>query len=283
MKNASRDGVAMLDEKSLRLRRLMLRALAAADKGHVGSALSLIEIFRVLYESVVKHDPTRPTWEKRDRVILSKGHGCLALYAALADQGYFAPERLDTFCERHSPLGGHPEYAPELGIEASTGSLGHGLPIAVGMALGHRRKNDGVRVFVIVGDGELNEGSCWEALLIASKHQLANLTVIVDHNAQQLHGPLEHVSAMQPLRAKLEAFGALTLETDGHNPVALLEAFSRVSTRDGGPPGAMICHTIKGKGLAAAEQNPLWHYKRSFGEQGIREIETLWAARPANS
>lgn len=276
-------GLDVLDEKSLQLRRLMLRALAAADKGHVGSALSLIEIFRVLYESVVKHDPARPTWDERDRVVLSKGHGCLALYAALADQGYFAHEMLDTFCERHSPLGGHPEYAPEMGIEASTGSLGHGLPIAVGMALGHRRKKDGVRVFVIVGDGELNEGSCWEALMLASKHRLSNLTIIVDHNAQQLHGPLEKVSAMHPLRAKFEAFGALTFETNGHNPTALLETFNRVSSRDSGLPGAIICHTIKGKGLAAAEQNPAWHYKRSFGEKGIQEIETLWASRPANS
>lgn len=271
-----------LDEKSLQLRRLMLRALAAADKGHVGSALSLIEIFRVLYENVAKHDPNRPTWPERDRVILSKGHGCLALYAVLADQGYFAPELLDTFCARHSPLGGHPEYALKFGIEASTGSLGHGLPMAVGMALAHRRKGDGVRVFVIVGDGELNEGSCWEALAIASKHRLSNLTVIVDHNAQQLHGALEKVSGIDPLRPKLEAFGALTLESDGHNAQALLQAFEHVSSRADGPPSVIICHTIKGKGLSMAEQNPAWHYKRSFGPKGIQEIADLWATDSAH-
>jgi transketolase len=268
----------LLDEKSLHLRRLVLRALAGADKGHVGSALSLIEIFRVLYENVVKHDPTKPTWENRDRVILSKGHGCLALYAVLADQGYFPATVLDTFCARHSPLGGHPERELHLGIEASTGALGHGLPIAVGMALGHRRRSDGVRVFVVVGDGELNEGSNWEALLMASKYQLSNLTVIVDHNADQLYGPLEKVLPLHSLRAKFEAFGALVTETDGHNPPALAQALTQISSRSSGPAGAVLCHTVKGKGLKAAERNPAWHYKRGLGEKGIREIAAEWAA-----
>src|SRR5688572_21659325 len=125
-----------LDERSLRLRRLVLRALAAADKGHVGSALSLIEILGVLFDDVASHDPARPGSPERDRVILSKGHGCLALYAVLVDQGYIPPETLDTICERHSPLGGHPERLIEFGIEASTGALGHGLPMAVGIAVG---------------------------------------------------------------------------------------------------------------------------------------------------
>lgn len=179
MKNSENES-GKLDEPSLRVRRLVLRALSAADKGHVGSALSLIEIMRVLYEHIVKHDPKNPAWPERARVTLSKGHGCLALYAILADQGYFPAELLDTFCERHSPLGGHPEQDIKLGVEASTGSLGHGLPMAVGMALAHQRLGDAVRVFAIVGDGELNEGSNWEVLLTAAKHQLANLTIIVD-------------------------------------------------------------------------------------------------------
>lgn len=270
-------GSPVLDEKSLQLRRLVLRALAAADKGHVGSALSLIEILRVLYENVVKHDPKNPTWEKRDRVILSKGHGCLALYAVLADQGYFPLTLLDTFCARHSPLGGHPERDINLGVEASTGSLGHGLPLATGMALAHRRLGDAVRVFVIVGDGELNEGSNWEALLMAAKHQLSNLTVIVDHNAQQLHGSVEKVMPMGSLRAKFEAFGASAVEVDGHRPDLLQGAFKHLSSRASGPPGVVIAHTIKGKGLVAAEHNPAWHYKRAFGAKGIQEIADQWA------
>ena len=266
-----------LDERSLKLRRLMLRALAGADKGHVGSALSLMEILRVLYDEVIEHDPANPTWDRRDRVILSKGHGCLALYAILADQGYIDPATLDTFCQWRSPLGGHPERQLELGIEASTGSLGHGLPLAVGMALAHQRNADGVRVFVIVGDGELNEGSNWEALLLAAKHQLANLTVIVDHNKQQLNGALEKVLPLGPLSAKFDAFGAATMEVEGHDPQQLLKAFEQLSTRNAGPPGVLIAHTIKGKGLAAAEHNPAWHYRRIFGKAGIEELQKLWA------
>lgn len=282
MSSPSDTGIT-LDETSLRLRLLVLRALAAADKGHVGSALSLIEIFRVLYSDVVKHDPTRPTWDDRDRVILSKGHGCLALYAALAEQGYFPHTTLDTFCERHSPLGGHPERQLELGIEASTGALGHGLPIAVGMALAHRRRGTSVRVFVIVGDGELNEGSNWEAMLLASKHQLNNLTVVVDHNTQQLHGPAEIVLPMAPLHTKFKAFGANTVETDGHSTEHLRSAFGHISSQGSGPPLVIICRTIKGKGLAAAEQNPLWHYRRAFGDDLIKKINDLWAGRSASA
>lgn len=268
----------VLDDGSLRLRRLVLRALAAADKGHVGSALSLIEIFRVLYEEVVKHDPARPTWAGRDRVILSKGHGCLGLYAVLADQGYFPLTTLDTFCARHSPLGGHPERQLGIGIEASTGSLGHGLPLAVGMALAHRKLGDTVRIFVVVGDGELNEGSNWESMLMAAKHQLSNLTVIVDHNAQQLHGSIEKILPLHPLAAKFEAFGATTVEIDGHRMDLLLNAF-RDSSEQPGPPRVVICRTVKGKGLACAEQNPAWHYKRSFGDKMIKEIADLWSGQ----
>lgn len=272
-------GSDTLDEKSLYMRRLVLRALEAADKGHVGSALSLIEIFRVLYGGVAKHNPGRPDWDERDRVILSKGHGCLGLYAALADQGYFPLTTLDTFCNRHSPLGGHPERQLEFGIEASTGSLGHGLPLAVGMALAQKLKHSSVRVFVVVGDGELNEGSNWEAMLMANKHQLHNLTVIVDHNGLQLHGPLEKVLPMHPLREKFEAFGASVTEADGHSTQQLLDAFNRMSSRKSGPPGVIICRTVKGKGLACAEHNPQWHYKRGFGPNGIKEIADCWAER----
>jgi transketolase len=267
-----------LDERSLHLRRLVLRALAAADKGHVGSALSLIEIFRVLYDDFVRHDPARPTWAERDRVILSKGHGCLALYAILADKGYLPPEMLDTFCERHSPLGGHPEFDQKLGVEASTGALGHGLPIGVGVALANQLRRNTRRVFVVVGDGELNEGSNWEAMLLAAKHRLSNLTVLVDHNAQQLHGPIEDVLPLAPLQAKIAAFGALTLEADGHSPASLRQALE-LAVQESTRPQVVICRTIKGKGLAAAEHNPSWHYKRTFGPALIQEIGDLWAGQ----
>lgn len=270
--NVSASSPGQLDERSLHLRRVVLRALEAADKGHVGSALSLIEIFRVLYDEIIQHDPKRPTWSERDRVILSKGHGCLGLYAVLADHGYIPLETLDTVCERHSPIGGHPERQLALGIEASTGALGHGLPLAVGIALALQLRRTQVRVFVVVGDGELNEGSNWEALLIAAKHQLHNLIVIVDHNRQQLNGPQDQVMPMEPLRAKFESFGAHVLEADGHNPKQLSEVLICARARQAGPPLALICHTIKGKGWAFAEHNPAWHYRRTFGETGIQEI-----------
>ncbi len=267
----------MSDETSLRQRRLVLRALAAADKGHVGSALSVIEILDVLFRDVVRHDPARPTWADRDRVILSKGHGCLALYAVLADHGYIPHETLDTFCARHSPLGGHPERLPQFGIEASTGALGHGLPIAVGMAIALRRRQNPARVFVIVGDGELNEGSNWEALLLASKHQLSQLTVIVDQNSLQQCGPIAKVMPLDPLLGKFESFGADAIEVDGHDRRPLFEAFSREPAAESSRPRVVICRTIKGKGLAAAEHNPQWHYKRAFGAKLIEEIAEQWA------
>jgi transketolase len=273
------DSSSGLDERSLQLRRLVLRALTAADKGHVGSALSLIEILRVLYDHIVKHDPKRPTWDDRDRVILSKGHGCLALYALLADQGYFPHETLDRFCEWGSPLGGHPERDLELGFEASTGALGHGLPFGVGMALANRRRGKTSRVFVVVGDGELNEGSCWEALLLACKHRLSNLTVIVDRNAQQQCGPCDAVLPMEPLRSKFASFGADAIEVDGHSTDLLLDAFRWATSQKSGPPHVVICQTVKGKGIPVAEHNAEWHYRRGIGEEMIAQIAERWAAK----
>lgn len=272
-----------LDEESIRLRRHVLRALAAADKGHIGSALSMIEILRVLYRHVARHDPGRPTWIGRDRVILSKGHGCLALYAVLADVGYFPVEALDTFCASESPFGGHPERKLELGIEASTGSLGHGLPFAVGIAIAHKKLGDDVRIFAVVGDGELNEGSNWEALLIASKHKLGNLCVVVDNNNQQINGPLDAVLPMEPLRLKFQAFGADVREVDGHDVAALISSLSLDGVGSERRPTVVICKTIKGKGLPVAERNPSWHYRRSFGKETLDEISRQWSIEPSVS
>ena len=266
-------GEGALDERSRYLRRLVMRALLAADMGHVGSALSLIEILRVLYDDVVRHDPARPSWSERDLVMLSKGHGCLALYALLADHGYFPLEHLDTFCSSNAPLGGHPERGLEMGIEASTGALGHGLPLAAGVAIAHRRRKSFARIYVIVGDGELNEGSNWEALLIASKYKLNNLTVIVDNNADQICGPIETILPLEPLRAKFDAFGAETMDVDGHDLTQLRAAFDYRVPATPGRPRVVICHTIKGKGLPFAERNPAWHYKRRFEPDLIKEIE----------
>src|SRR5438552_5559689 len=164
----------LLDARSRHLRRLCVRALRGGGRGHIGSTLSLIEILRVLYDDVLRVDPRNPTWDVRDRCILSKGHGCLALYAVLADRGFFPEAELDRFCRKNGILGGHPEFRKVPGVEASTGSLGHGLSIAVGMALGVRARRQIAKVFVVLGDGELNEGTVWEAAMCASQHRLTN-------------------------------------------------------------------------------------------------------------
>jgi transketolase len=237
----------------------------------------MIEIFRVLYDDIARHDPKNPAWVDRDRVILSKGHGCLALFAILADKGYFPADLLETFCQRHSPLGGHPEKNLQIGIEASTGSLGHGLPIASGIALAFRRRRSSARVFVVVGDGEFNEGSNWEALMIAAKYRLTNLVVLVDNNGMQLNGPIENVLPLEPLRDKFQAFGAIATDVDGHDPELLRQALGTACSREEAAPRVVICHTIKGRGLPFAEQNPAWHYRRSFSRELAQEITEHWS------
>src|SRR5215467_14425592 len=210
-----------LDQRSKELRRLVVRALAGGERGHIGSSMSLIEILRVLYDDVLRFRPTDPRWPARDRMILSKGHGCLALYAVLADKGFFGLDALDTFCRRDSILGGHPEAGKVPGVEASTGALGHGLPIGVGRAMGLRIKGSDARVFVVTGDGEINEGSVWEAAMSASKHRLSNLTVMVDYNKIQSAGPTREIMDLEPLPDKWRAFGWEPVEVDGHDVEAL--------------------------------------------------------------
>jgi transketolase N-terminal domain/subunit len=178
-----------LDERSKYLRRLVVRTLHGGERGHVGSSMSLVEIMRVLYDDILRFRADEPKWRWRDRMILSKGHGCIAQYVMLAEKGFIPYEALDTFCRRDSILGGHPEAAKIPGVEASTGSLGHGLSYGVGMALAARIDKRDSRVIVVMGDGEINEGSVWEAALSAGKHRLSNLTAVVDYNKVQSAGP----------------------------------------------------------------------------------------------
>jgi transketolase len=248
-----------LDDRSLHLRRLVVQALEGGGRGHVGSSLSLIEIVRVLYDDVLRQRPAEPRWAGRDRFILSKGHGCLAQYALLADTGYFPVEELRTFCRRDSFLGGHPEAGKVPGVEASTGALGHGLPIGLGMAVAARIRKADTRVFVVMGDGEINEGSVWEAAMCAGKHGLANLTAIVDYNKLQSYGPVSQVQPLEPLADKWRAFGFDAVEADGHDVAELRRVF--VQRSGARKPLAVICHTVKGKGLAFAEGDPNWHHK----------------------
>jgi transketolase len=260
-----------LDERSRYLRRLVVRALDKGQRGHIGSSMSLIEIMRVLYDDILRYRPNEPKWRDRDRMILSKGHGCIALYVLLADKDFFPVETLDTFCHRDSILGGHPEASKVPGVEASTGALGHGLSIGVGMALAVRMQKRDSRVFVVMGDGEINEGSVWEAAMCAGKHKLSHLTAIVDYNKIQSAGPTREIQDLEPLLDKWRAFNFEPVEVDGHD-VEALRAVLRRGPAASGKPTAIICHTVKGKGIPFAEHNPEWHHKAKVKPEVVAEM-----------
>ena len=260
-----------LDQRSRDLRRLVIDALDGGGRGHIGSSMSLIEIVRVLYDDVLEFRPGEPDWPDRDRCILSKGHGCLALYAVLADKGFFAKEALKSFCKRESFLGGHPERGKVPGVEASTGALGHGLSIAVGMALAARLQKRDRRHFVVLGDGEINEGSVWEAAMSASKHQLSSLTAIVDYNKLQSYGPTAEVMDLEPLADKWRSFGFSVAEVDGHNVDDLRSTLGALPF-DKQKPSAVIAHTVKGKGIPFAENDATWHHKSRLPDEQIAAL-----------
>src|SRR5271169_1836498 len=260
-----------LDERSKYLRRLVVRTLAGGERGHVGSSLSLIEIMRVLYDDILRYRPHEPKWRNRDRMILSKGHGCIALYVMLADKGFFPLETLDSFCRRDSILGGHPEAGKVPGVEASTGALGHGLSIGVGMALAARMEKRDSRVVVVMGDGEINEGSVWEAALCAGKHKLNNLTAVIDYNKIQSAGPTREIQDLEPLLDKWRAFNFAAVDVDGHDVEALRKVFDRLPLATD-RPSAIICHTIKGKGIAFAENDANWHHKSKITKDMVTKL-----------
>ena len=255
-----------LDKRSKYLRSLVLECLIGGDRGHMGSAMSLIEILRVLYDDILKYYPKNPKHEDRDRLILSKGHGCLALYAILADKGFFSKKILKTSSKFNSILGGHPEFDKVPGVEASTGALGHGAPIGLGIALGARIKKKKFNTFVIVGDGEINEGSFWEASMIASKHKLENFHIIIDYNKIQSYDFVKNVVDLEPLNKKFNSFGFDVSEVNGHSISELKKNFLKFKKQKINKSSITICHTIKGKGFEVAENNPNWHHRNSFTE-----------------
>ena len=272
-----RDG--KLDETSIDYRREVLEIFQSAGRGHLGPTFSAIEIIRVLYENILRGNPALPLWEDRDRFILSKGHGCLALYVALARQGYFEKDELRTFCQFGSRLGGHPEYLKLPGVEASTGALGHGLSIGIGVALNARLEGRDYRTFVLLGDGECNEGSVWEAAMSASKHQLSNLVAIIDYNKMQCYGEVCAVMPLEPFADKWRSFGFAVKEVDGHDIRALQEAFAELPLAPK-VPSALICHTVKGKGIASIEGDPSWHHKIRLADEVLSNLmRELEAAR----
>lgn len=261
----------MLDARSKALRQTIARTLAAGGRGHLLSALSLVEILRVLFDDVLRLRPAEPDWPLRDRCILSKGHGCLALYALLRDKGFLDDDPLEQFCRCQAMLGGHPERDKVPGVEASTGSLGHGLPIGLGFALAARLKGRDTRTFVVLGDGECNEGSVWEAALSAAKHKLDSLTAVIDSNKQQSYATTAEVLDMEPLADKWRAFGFAVAEVDGHDVAALRQVFSRLPLAPG-KPSAVVCHTVKGKGVARLEGDLSWHHKNKLSAEELQAL-----------
>lgn len=265
------NSIAMLDQRSKEIRKLIIKTFLSANRGHLPSALSVVEILRVLYDDILRYRPNDPNWKDRDRCILSKGHGCLALYVLLAEKGFFPKDELWKFCKHDGILGGHPERDKIPGVEASTGSLGHGLSIGVGFALNARYEKSDYHTFVIIGDGESNEGSIWEASLCASKHKLSNLTVIIDYNKQQSYDTTFNVLNLEPLVEKWNSFGFATSEVNGHDIKELRSVLSRHPLKQD-EPSAIICHTVKGRGIPLVEKNLKWHHKSNLKQDEIRAL-----------
>jgi transketolase len=257
---------AEFKERARNVRLSVLRMIKRAKAAHIGAAFSIVELLVGLYFSALRIDPKKPSGPSRDRFILSKGHSCAALYAALAERGFADGKVLEGFCADNGTLWGHSTAGTMPGIEASTGSLGHGLPIGVGMALAGKMDKAPYRVFVLLGDGEMDEGSVWEALLFAGHRKLDNLVAVVDYNKVQSFGMTAEVLGLEPLAAKFKAANWSAREIDGHSAKEIMGALAAVPLEKGRPT-AIIAHTIKGKGVSFMEGTVDWHYKCPDDEQ----------------
>jgi len=261
-------------ELARRIRKHALRMTSIGRSGHIGAVLSMADIVAVLYGGVLRVDPKQPRWADRDRFILSKGHAGAGIYAALAESGFFPVSKLETHYQDGSDLSGHVSHRGIPGVELSTGSLGHGLPVGAGMAYAASLDSREHRVVVLLSDGECDEGSNWEAILFAAHFKLRNLLAIVDYNKIQSLGPVAETIALEPFAAKWQSFGWEVREVDGHDHAALGSALSQRSTA--GLPVCVIAHTVKGKGVSFMENTVLWHYRVAVGdeyERALRELE----------
>ncbi len=264
-----------LREIATTIRKSVVTSLAEAKSGHLGGSLGLADIFTTLYFSVLIHDPINHKWAGRDRVILSIGHVAPILYATLAHSGYFAVEELRTLRKIGSRLQGHPGREHGLpGIELSAGSLGQGLSVAVGMAISAKMDHEMHRIYCVLGDGELQEGSIWEAAMSASHHNLNNLIAIVDRNGLQIDGRTEEVMSLEPLAGKWHSFGWQVIECDGNSIEQLLSAFGNTGTTQN-KPTVIIAETIMGKGIRSIEGDYRWHGRVPTTEQAAEFIEQL--------
>ncbi len=250
--------VEELQAISKRIRRHIIEMTGAAKSGHPGGSLSAVEIVVTLFFDVLRHDPERPDWPDRDRFILSKGHGCPVLYAVMAECGYCPVDTLKTLRKLGSPYQGHPDKRFLPVLEASTGSLGQGLSLALGMGAAARLDGKDWRVYVVLGDGEIQEGQIWEAAMFGAHHKIDNVVAIVDYNKIQLDGFVKDIMDLEPLAEKWRSFGWHAIELDGHDIRALQAAFAQAKGVKG-KPTVIIAHTIKGKGVSFMENNPKFH------------------------
>lgn len=260
------DDLVEFNNLAVKIRAHALHMVHKANASHIGTSLSIADILAVLYRGILRIDPARPDWPNRDRFILSKGHGCAALYAVLAERGFFPEEWLETYCQDGGKLPGHITSHGIPGVEVSTGSLGHGLPIGCGMALAGKHDNQPYRVFVLLSDGECDEGSTWEAALFAPHHHLDNLIAIVDYNEIQSFGTVKEVLDLEPLAPKWRAFGWAVREINGHDFEQIEDALKSVPFKMS-QPSCIIAHTVKGKGVSFMENQLAWHYKSPNAEQ----------------
>lgn len=259
MQNRKCNDVASLEKTAREVRKALITTFYEGRGGHFGGCLSVIDALVVLYFHTMNYDPSAPRDPSRDRFVLSKGHASVALDCTLAEAGFFPKDLLHTYNTLDSPISQHPDMHRTPGVEASTGSLGHGLCIAVGMALAAKLDKKNHRVFCLIGDGESHEGTVWEAAMAAAHYRLDNLVVITDRNSLCMDGPTESVMALEPLADKWRAFGWSVREADGHNISDLVLALDAVPYQEG-KPSQIIAHTVKGKGLGLAEGVTAWHY-----------------------
>lgn len=265
MKWYTRQDIQMLEDTASQIRTDIVNMIHEANAGHPGGSLSAADIITALYFWVLRVDPKDPRWPERDRFILSKGHCCPALYAALANRGFFGREHLHTLRKYNSILQGHPDMKKTPGVDMTAGSLGHGLSAGVGMALAGRFDRKDYRVYVMLGDGEIQEGIVWEAAMAASHYHLNNLVAIVDYNGLQINGTVDKVMNIDPVADKFRSFGWMTIEIDGHDMREILNAFFKAEKLNA--PVCIIANTVKGKGVSFMENNPDWHGKAPDDEQ----------------
>ncbi len=274
MGNLQNLDIKSLEDRSKVIRRHVIRMLVKAGSGHPGSSLSTVDLLVALFYSKLRHNPRQPAWPDRDRFIMSKGHACPALYAALAETGYFGIDKLDTLRQFGSMLQGHPCMKTTPGIEISGGSLGQGLSVGLGISLAAKLDNKDYRTYVMLGDGEIEEGQVWEAAMAASHYNADNLCAIIDQNGLQIDGFIHEVMSSHPIPDKWRGFGWHVIETNGHDFPAILAAYNEAEAVKGRPT-VIVAKTVKGKGVSFMENQVDWHGKAPTKEEAERALAEL--------